>query len=182
MKWKEKFSPARRRHKSQCSSDAADVSKTILDALQQSSDAFPPLKSVACAVSTIWDISVRVKSSKKEAKAVSKRCIKILEVLADSVPDPSSIPPEMLSSIEQFERLLNHITDVLRSLEKPTLLKSLIYLNRTESTLQAMQRQLDEVSQRFLIASSMRIEAKVSHTEEIVISDTRQSSAKLNRI
>lgn len=44
----------------------------------------------------------RAKHSKLDARDIVLRAKKILDVVADSVPDPSMIPPEMLKAIENF--------------------------------------------------------------------------------
>jgi hypothetical protein len=47
--------------------------------------------------------SQRVKRSKESAKRVVNRIVETLEVLADAVNDPASLPAPMLENIRQFQ-------------------------------------------------------------------------------
>ncbi|KAG6909995.1 hypothetical protein DXG01_013995 [Tephrocybe rancida] len=181
LKWlKRKFPPKRKKlYIKKYSSSAADVARTSLLALKESSDAFPPLKSVTCAVSALWDISDRVKFLKEQTRELTIRCIKVLEDLADCVPDPASIPPDILSRIKQFEQLVMEIIEVIKPLQKRSSMAWLLHLNREEGVLRTMSQRLDEARQQFIFTSSIRVETKLSHTEEKIISSMSQTSHQL---
>ncbi|KAJ7575954.1 hypothetical protein C8J56DRAFT_900562 [Mycena floridula] len=156
LKWKKRL-------KDCCPTSAttADVSRTTLIALKESSDAFPPLKS-------------RLKSCKSEARALANRCKDVLEHLADAVqPDPANIPPTLMRDLSRFQLLLD---DILASTEKmarqPTGtfrvlkgLKGLKRLNRDESELGQFHRCLDEAGQAFVVATTARVEVSVTRIE-----------------
>ncbi|KAG6909983.1 hypothetical protein DXG01_013983 [Tephrocybe rancida] len=84
------------------SSSISDVTRTSLLALVQSADAFPPLKSACGCVLTIWDTAERVRDSRNNAQALALRCFEILNVVADSVPNPSALSSEMKASLARF--------------------------------------------------------------------------------
>ncbi|KAJ7575958.1 hypothetical protein C8J56DRAFT_406128 [Mycena floridula] len=156
------------------SATTVDVSRTTLIALKESSDAFPPLKSVCGGVLAIWDTVERLKSCKSEARALANRCKDVLERLADAVqPDPANIPPTVMRDISRFQLLLD---DILASTEKmarqPTGtfrvlkgLKGLKRLNRDESELGQFHRCLDEAGQAFVVSTTARVEVSVTRIE-----------------
>ncbi|KAJ7055323.1 hypothetical protein C8F01DRAFT_1160178, partial [Mycena amicta] len=79
-----------------------DILWTSLTALRESSDAFPPLKSAVGGVVVLCNIAERAKHSKSDARDIALRTKKILDVVAEAVPDPTAISPAMLKSIERF--------------------------------------------------------------------------------
>ncbi|KAJ7575955.1 hypothetical protein C8J56DRAFT_1032203 [Mycena floridula] len=152
----------------------ADISRTSLVALKESSDAFPPLKSVCGGVLAIWDTVERLKSCKSEARALADRCKDILEHLADAVqPDPAHISPALMHDISRFQRLLDNIrasmeqiakmpTGTSRALKCLKGLKGLKRLNRDEAELKQSLRHLDEAVQSFLVAMAARAEVSMT--------------------
>ncbi|KAG6905940.1 hypothetical protein DXG01_016772 [Tephrocybe rancida] len=94
------------------SSSISDVTRTFLPALLQSADAFPPLKSACGSVLAILNTAEnavltvvntqRVRDSRTNAQALALCCYDILNVVADSVPDPSALSFEMKASLAKF--------------------------------------------------------------------------------
>ncbi|KAJ7138947.1 hypothetical protein C8R46DRAFT_1136582 [Mycena filopes] len=136
----------------------SDVLWTSLRALQESSDAFPPLKSAVGGVMALWDVAQRAKHSKADARGLALRAQEILEVIADAVPDPSTITPAMLLSIERFTILLDDSTHAVESIAFASSVSRVMHLNRNEQTLQHIQRRLDDAHADFLLASTVRLE------------------------
>ncbi|KAG6812286.1 hypothetical protein H0H92_003595 [Tricholoma furcatifolium] len=157
--------PDRWKQKSKWPSHALDISQTTLQALKESSDAIPLLKSVVGAVDQICLIAGRVKSSKKAAKALASQCFTILTDLSDSISDPYNIPPDMEASIKQLEIVLIEIIEAMKPLEKRN---GLLHLHRNEDELKNKSELLLEARERFKIASAIRIEEKVSRTDATV--------------
>ncbi|KAJ7575945.1 hypothetical protein C8J56DRAFT_1171798 [Mycena floridula] len=155
------------------SATTADISRTSLVALKESSDAFPPLKSVCGGVLAIWDTVERLRSSKSEARALACRCKDVLEHLADAVqPDPSNIRPALMRDISRFQRLLDDILDSTEQMVRRSTgtfrvikgLKDLKRLNRDESQLGQFNRRLDEAAQAF-VATTARVEVSTTRIE-----------------
>ncbi|KAJ7193974.1 hypothetical protein GGX14DRAFT_477109 [Mycena pura] len=137
-----------------------DLLSTSLLALKESADAFPPLKSAVGGVIAVWDIAQRAKHSKSDAHDIALRTRVILDVLADAVPDPASIPAPMLRSIERFTILLD---DIRRSMEAIALtggVSRIVHFNRNERVLQDIKARLDDAYRDFLAASALRVEAQ----------------------
>jgi len=106
----------------------------------------------------LWNTVERVKTSKKKAKALSRRAYEVLEALADAVPDPSNISPSMLMSIQRFDDVLIEACDAVAPLTKR---RRLLSLNRDEETLELLNRRLDESFQTFTIAGLTRVETRL---------------------
>ncbi|KAJ7480289.1 hypothetical protein B0H11DRAFT_2280606 [Mycena galericulata] len=65
-----------------------DVLRTSLLALEESARAFPPLKSPVAGVVPVWEIAERAKHCKSDACDIALRTQEILDVVAETVPDP----------------------------------------------------------------------------------------------
>ncbi|KAJ7779007.1 hypothetical protein B0H16DRAFT_802385 [Mycena metata] len=137
-----------------------DIISTSLVALKESADAFPPLKSAVGGVLAVWDVAQRAKHSKADAHAIALRTQTILDMMADALPDPSAIPPAMLSSIERFTLLLDEICTSMEVLTRSSGVFRLANLNCNERLLQEIKDQLDEAYRDFQVASTLRIEAQ----------------------
>ncbi|KAJ6632306.1 hypothetical protein B0H10DRAFT_2206678 [Mycena sp. CBHHK59/15] len=135
-----------------------DVLWTSLIALQESADAFPPLKSAVGGVIALWDIAKRAKYSKSDAQDIARRTKTILDVIADAVPDGSNIPPRMLESIERFTMLLDDIQCRMETIVLSSRISHVVHLNKNERALQGIRTQLDEAYRDFRVASSLRLE------------------------
>ncbi|KAJ7918532.1 hypothetical protein B0H13DRAFT_2321279 [Mycena leptocephala] len=151
-----KFGPAR----SNLKSALPDVLWTSLRALNESSDAFPILKSAVGAVVSICDIAQRAKHSKSDACDIALRTKEILDVVADAVPDPLAISPPMLQSIMRFTNLLDEIRPRLEAIALTTVILRVVYLNRNEHTLQDIKAQLDDAYRDLVAASTLRVEVQ----------------------
>jgi len=135
-----------------------DLLSTSLLALKESADPFPPLKGVVGGVLALWDIAERVKHSKSDACAVALRAKDILDVIAEAVPDGSTIPEPMLRRIERFTSLLHDIRRLLAEIEHSGLFSRVVRLNLNEHALQGFKAQLDEAYRDFQFASMLRVE------------------------
>ncbi|KAJ7106226.1 hypothetical protein C8R44DRAFT_858312 [Mycena epipterygia] len=166
---------ARNRFRNSTATEGAkchDLLYTSLTALRASSDAFPPLKSVVGAVTSVLEISQRVTHSKKDARQLARRTVEILEALADAIPDPAAIPDPMLASIKRFERTLEDIKTEMCLLMKRGRMWRLRHLNRSEGALLNFNRRLDDASREFTIGAAVRGEALTHqvHTQLLNVS------------
>ncbi|KAJ7874881.1 hypothetical protein B0H13DRAFT_2057247 [Mycena leptocephala] len=137
-----------------------DILSTSLFALKESADAFPPLKSAVGGVLAVWDIAQRAKHSKSDACEIALRTEKILNVIADAVPDGSAIPPPLLLSIERFTVLLDSIRCSMEDIAFSGRLNRLFHLRRNECELQTIKTQLDDAYRDLLAASVLRGEVQ----------------------
>ncbi|KAJ7055327.1 hypothetical protein C8F01DRAFT_1160198 [Mycena amicta] len=137
-----------------------DILWTSLTALQQSSDAFPPLKSAVGGVVALCTIAERAKHSKSDARDIALRTKEFLDVVAEAVPDPTAISPSMLKSIERFTVLLTEIRHRLEPIVRASSVSRIVRLNRNERTLAGIKAQLDDAYRDLVAASALRVEVQ----------------------
>ncbi|KAJ7763043.1 hypothetical protein B0H16DRAFT_506330 [Mycena metata] len=128
-----------------------DILSTFLVALQQSADAFPPLKSAVGGVLAVVDITQRAKHCKSDAQHIARRANEILDLIADAVPDGSAIPPPMELRIERFTTLLNETHATMKAVALTSRFSRFTHLNRNEAVLQGIKLQLDDAYRDFLV-------------------------------
>ncbi|KAJ7683470.1 hypothetical protein B0H17DRAFT_1333306 [Mycena rosella] len=138
-----------------------DLLCTSLTALRTSADAFPPLKGVVGAVTSVLEISQRVTHSKKDAEELARHAVTILEMLADVIGEShsTSIPGPMLASIRRFQGTLEEIQETMNRLGNHSRIWRLTHLNRNEGALRKFHKRLDDAFQEFTIGSAIRSEA-----------------------
>ncbi|KAJ7916874.1 hypothetical protein B0H13DRAFT_1996782, partial [Mycena leptocephala] len=137
-----------------------DILSTSLFALKESADAFPPLKGAVGGVLAVWDVAQRAKHSKSDACEIALRTEKILNVIADAVPDGSAISPPLLHSIERFTVLLDSIRRSMEGIAFSGKLDRFVHLRRNEHALQTIKTQLDDAYRDLLAASVLRGEVQ----------------------
>ncbi|KAJ7575941.1 hypothetical protein C8J56DRAFT_900547 [Mycena floridula] len=154
---KRRWERFKQRLKDICST-TADILRTSLVALKDSSDACPPLKSACSGLLVIWDTVEQVKSSKDDGPALANQCTAVLKHLADAgQADPANISAALKLHIEEFERLLADILCFTKQMAKRRtgtfrFFKSFKRLNRDEAELRQFQRRLDKAAQGFKVA------------------------------
>ncbi|KAG6894120.1 hypothetical protein C0992_007437, partial [Termitomyces sp. T32_za158] len=145
---------------SECTSD---VMKTTLVVLSQSADPFPLLKTACNSVLAIWEIAEvlpqdlcvhtcrsnfmdlkRIKSCRRDAQDLARRSCDILNLIAESVKDPSAMSSGIQASIAKFNNLLEDIEAYLNVIQQRSLFKRLTHLIRQEDSLNAFKQRLDE--------------------------------------
>ncbi|KAJ7751467.1 hypothetical protein B0H14DRAFT_433864 [Mycena olivaceomarginata] len=138
----------------------SDLFSTALLALKESADAFPPLKSAVGGVLVVTDIAQRAKHSKADALDIAHRTEGILNVIADAVPDPSTISTPMLQSIERFTMLLDEISGAMEAIALCGRISRVVHLNRNERAMRDIKVRLDNAYHDFVAAVALRVEAQ----------------------
>ncbi|KAK7051933.1 hypothetical protein R3P38DRAFT_3255180 [Favolaschia claudopus] len=162
LSWRSQTPPARAKSKLKPNA-LPDILWTSLLALKESSDAFPPLKSVVAAAVAICTIAERTKHSQENARTLALRVKDILDVLADAVSvecEVREVPASMLTSIAGFARLLGEIRDFLDNISNASKMSRLLHLNRNEMLLFGFEAHLDDAYRDFLAASALRLEVQ----------------------
>ncbi|KAJ7461222.1 hypothetical protein FB451DRAFT_1371445 [Mycena latifolia] len=182
---RKKPSPTHNPHSTNTRNALSDVLWTSLLALEQSADAFPPLKSAVGGVKALCDIAERAKHSKADAHDIALRTKAILDVIAEAVPDGSAIPLPMLESIERFTVLLEEIRGSIETIALTGVKSRLLHLNRNEGTIKAIKERLDDAYRDFVAACMLRVEVQQSSTHIAVAkvsSDTALISAQVSDV
>ncbi|KAJ7877830.1 hypothetical protein B0H13DRAFT_2668241 [Mycena leptocephala] len=161
-------------------SSSHDILFLTLLALKESADAFPPLKRVMSGVTALFVISERAKHCKSDARDIFLRTMTIIDVIADSIPDGSAIPPPLLISIERFTVLLDEIRGSMKVIALSSGVSRIVHLNRNERILQDIKTKLDEGYRDLVAASSLRVETQpaVQQTQTLFNISTAQTSTR----
>ncbi|KAG5650632.1 hypothetical protein H0H81_011529 [Sphagnurus paluster] len=117
------------------SATGADVFRTCLSALKKSSDAFPPLKSAAGAILSVWDVAERANRHRKKARRLASQCSDMLQSL------PSTSLHQQHCDI--CKRMPSKIKGVLQN------------INAALEKLDGLERQLEEAYQAFQLVSTV---------------------------
>ncbi|KAF8510704.1 hypothetical protein JB92DRAFT_429976 [Gautieria morchelliformis] len=148
-----------------------------LRALRDSSDAFPPLKSVTGGLLHLIELSETVKGNREGCHALAMRAREILLVLDDVVPNPTKIPPEVLDRISDFTRSLEPIEEYMKSLQRRKWLNRVIHHRKDQDKITELKQNLDRAFQEFQMTSSIVLQNKVIKlAEDITALGTRLHS------
>jgi len=133
-----------------------------LTALKESADAFPPLKGAVGAVVHIRDLRLKVKSNQDEFNKLVSRVEMILEKVADAVPDPTKIPPDLQGRIEEFTTVVAHIGHLMESRSRRKALRRLLSHKEDEEIISDIHRRLDNLESGFTNVSVIKLEIAVA--------------------
>ncbi|KAF8480661.1 hypothetical protein JB92DRAFT_1756380 [Gautieria morchelliformis] len=137
-----------------------------LTALRDSSDAFPPLKSVTGGLLHLIELSETAKGNREGCRALAMRAKEILLVLDDVVPNPTKIPPDVLDRISDFTRSLEPIEAYMKSLQGRKWLDRVIHHRKDQDKITELKQNLDRAFQEFQMTSSIVLQSNVIELDE----------------
>ncbi|KAJ7348163.1 hypothetical protein DFH08DRAFT_158074 [Mycena albidolilacea] len=144
------FSRMRRVRSTRITSNAFAATKVTLKAIQASTDAFPPLKSVVSAVIVVLELSQQVKSNKKECDHIAKRSTQLVQDILRQTKDfDVALPAEVEESVVQIEELFEDIEKFFKELKKENFLERIARQDRNKSQVDEYGRLLDEAMLHF---------------------------------
>ncbi|KAJ7799527.1 hypothetical protein B0H13DRAFT_2166062 [Mycena leptocephala] len=148
----------RRTRSTRITSDAFDVTKVTLKAIQASTDAFAPLKSVVSAVLVILDGIEKVRSNKKGCEHIAERSAQLVQDIWRQTKDfDVALPAEVEKSVVQIEKLFKEIKEFFERLKKENLLERIARQDRNKSQVEEYGRLLDEAMWHFSINLELSI-------------------------
>ncbi|KAJ6458543.1 hypothetical protein C8R45DRAFT_1031880 [Mycena sanguinolenta] len=132
--------------------DALDAAKVALQAIQASTDAFPPLKSVVSAALVLVGMSERIKSNKAECERLAERAAQLVQDIWRQTKDFNvELPAEVERSVVEIETLFRKIKNFFNGLEKEKIWQRLARQDRHKSQVEEYGRLLDEAISLFSI-------------------------------
>ncbi|KAJ6469947.1 hypothetical protein C8R45DRAFT_426819 [Mycena sanguinolenta] len=133
-------------------SDAFDATKMALKAIQASTDAFPPLKSVVSAALVLVEMIERIKSNKAECQHLAERAAQIVQDIWRQTKDFNvELPAEVERSVIEIETLFLKLEKFFDALEKEKVWQRLVRQDRHNSQVEEYGRLLDEALWAFSI-------------------------------
>ncbi|KAJ7348174.1 hypothetical protein DFH08DRAFT_1001787 [Mycena albidolilacea] len=140
----------RRVRSTRVTSNAFAATKVTLKAIQASTDAFPPLKSVVSAVILVLELSQQVKSNKKECDHIAKRSTQLVQDILRQTKDFNvALPAEVEESVVQIEELFEEIEKFFKELKKENFLEQIARQDRNKSQVEEYGRLMDEAMLHF---------------------------------
>ncbi|KAJ6467275.1 hypothetical protein C8R45DRAFT_1219091 [Mycena sanguinolenta] len=133
--------------------DALDAAKVALQAIQASTDAFPPLKSVVSAALVLVEMTEKITSNKAECERLAERAAQIVQDIWRQTKDFNvELPAEVERSVAEIETLLQKIKTFFNGLEKEKLWQRLARQDRHKSQIEEYGQLLDEAISSFSIS------------------------------
>ncbi|KAJ7919875.1 hypothetical protein B0H13DRAFT_1987729 [Mycena leptocephala] len=158
------FTGLRRTRSTRIASDAFDATKVTLKAIQASTDAFAPLKSVVSAVLVILEGIEKVRSNKKGCEHIAERSAQLVQDIWRQTKDfDVALPAEVEKSVVQIEKLFKQIKKFFEGLKKEKLLERIARQDRNKSQVEEYGRLLDEAMSHFSVRVSHNV-TKYQHT------------------
>ncbi|KAJ6548865.1 hypothetical protein B0H19DRAFT_1265656 [Mycena capillaripes] len=134
------------------------ATKLALHAIQASTDAFPPLKSVVSAVIVILELSERAKSNKKGCERIAHRSAQLVQDIWRQTKDfDVALPVEVERSVAEIETLFNEIEKFFNEFEKEKPWQRFARQDRDKSQVEEYGRLLDEAMLHFSINLELSI-------------------------
>ncbi|KAJ7812308.1 hypothetical protein B0H14DRAFT_3879711 [Mycena olivaceomarginata] len=131
-------------------SDALSATRLTLNAIQASTDTFPPLKSSVNVVLVIMDLSQRAKSNKKGCEHIANRSAQLVQDIWRQTKDFGVVLPEEVErSVVDIENLFKEIESFLGGLETEKAWKRFVRQDLHKSQVAEYERLLDEAMMMF---------------------------------
>ncbi|THU85839.1 hypothetical protein K435DRAFT_783133 [Dendrothele bispora CBS 962.96] len=134
------------RHSNSRSAASSPSYSDRLTSLTQSAEHYPHLKALADIVNILYSNVNRSNSSKKQ-QAFGWRSIEILEAVAEAIPDPSQISPDMCMEI-------SHLTTLFRDINR--YFDLLMHTSTPPTQLGPLRSQLDAAYSKFVRGKETR--------------------------
>ncbi|KAJ7846367.1 hypothetical protein B0H14DRAFT_935791 [Mycena olivaceomarginata] len=131
-------------------SDALAATRLTLNAIQASTDIFPPLKSSASVVLVIMELSQRAKLNKKGCERIAKRSAQLVQDIWRQTKDFGVVLPEEVErSVVDIENLFKEIESFFGGLKTENVWERFARQDLHKSQVAEYARLLDEAMMEF---------------------------------
>ncbi|KAJ7805770.1 hypothetical protein B0H14DRAFT_1587328 [Mycena olivaceomarginata] len=149
---------SRRISSARITSDALAATRLTLNAIQASTDIFPPLKSAASVVLVIMELSQRAKLNKKGCEHIAERSAQLMQDIWRQTKDFGVVLPEEVErSVTKIENLFKEIESFFGGLETENAWERFVRQDLHKSQVAEYGRLLDEAMMRFSINLELSI-------------------------
>ncbi|KAJ7326294.1 hypothetical protein DFH08DRAFT_336425 [Mycena albidolilacea] len=153
-------------------SDALAVTRLTLNAIQASTDAFPPLKSSVSVVLVIMELSQKAKLNKKGCEHIAERSAQLVQDIWRQTKDFGVVLPEEVErSVTKIENLFKEIESFFGGIETENAWERFIRQDLHKSQVAEYGRLLDEAMMHF----SFNLELSIHrlHMESVAADEKR---------
>ncbi|KAJ7064606.1 hypothetical protein C8F01DRAFT_1229163 [Mycena amicta] len=173
-------STMRRSRSARIRSDVVAAARLTLNAVQASTDVFPPVKSAVSAVIVLLEMSERIKSNRKGCERIAQRSAQLVQDLWRQIKDfDVELPAEVKTSVVEIENLFRQIQFFFDELRGENMWQRLARQERNNSQIAEYGKLLDEA----ISDLSMNLELAVLrlHMESAAANEKRHiESAAVN--
>ncbi|KAJ7227440.1 hypothetical protein GGX14DRAFT_629936 [Mycena pura] len=139
-------------------SDALAATTVTLKAIQASTDACTPLKSVVSAVIVLLELSEKIRSNKKGCEHIAKRSAKLVQdIWAQTKDFDVALPAEVEQSIVEIKKLCKEIETFFTELKKENAWERFARQDRNKKQVEEYGRLLDEAMLHFSVNLELSI-------------------------
>ncbi|KAJ7217457.1 hypothetical protein C8J57DRAFT_1598650 [Mycena rebaudengoi] len=140
-----------------------DAIVLLLNGLKESTDIFPPLKSMIGGVLAVLNIAQRVAEIDENAQMLAWRVITILNIIYNAIgeTDSETLSSSLLQQMVDFEHLLNEMHHAMSQIQRWSRMRRLLHLHRAEDDLQRFNSRLDATTQALTLGAVTRVEVAV---------------------
>ncbi|KAI0319549.1 hypothetical protein OF83DRAFT_1082190 [Amylostereum chailletii] len=140
-----------------------------LEALKESSDAFPPLKSAVCGIMFIVNHAKKSKANKAAVEGIYRRIDEIQDSLVRAVPDVGDLSPAQQRAIEAFDGAVQLVCKEMESMFKQGRLSRFVRAGKHNDKLGEFARRLGDADATFTSSPErtllQSIDVKANHVE-----------------
>jgi len=139
-----------------------------LRAIRDSSEVFPPLKSVVAAVVTIWEMSRKVKSNKKDCMQLASRLTEIVHDLLRQTKDyGDQLPLEAQHSIAQIELILHDVGCFMKQLGHQGFFRRYARQDDNRDQIMKYEKSLDEALLMFGVSMQISMHRRLAALDNV---------------
>ncbi|KAJ7064620.1 hypothetical protein C8F01DRAFT_1249666 [Mycena amicta] len=145
----------RRSRSTKIRSDVVAAARLTLDAVQATTDVFPPVKSAVSAVIVLLEMSETIKSNRKGCERIAQRSAQLVQDLWRQIKDfDVELPAEVKGSVVEIENLFQRIQFFFDELHEENILQQWARQKRSKSKIDEYEKLLDQAISDFSVRSS----------------------------
>ncbi|KAJ7055715.1 hypothetical protein C8F01DRAFT_1373246 [Mycena amicta] len=162
----------RRSRSTRVHSDVVAATKLTLNAVQASTDVFPPVKSAVSAVIVLLEMSERIKSNRKGCERIVQRSAQLVQDLWRQIKDfDVELPEEVKGSVVEIKNLFQRIQFFFNKLRGENIWQRLARQERNNSQIAEYGKLLDEAISDF--SYNLQLSVHRLHVESAAASEKR---------
>ncbi|KAJ7055678.1 hypothetical protein C8F01DRAFT_1234215 [Mycena amicta] len=165
-------STMRRSRSTRIRSDVVAAARLTLNAVQSSTDVFPPVKSAVSAVIVLLEMSERIKSNRKGCERIAQRSAQLVQDLWRQIKDfDVELPAEVKTSVVEIENLFQKIQIFFDELQGENIWQRLARQERNNSQIAEFGRLLNEAI--WDLSINLQLGAHRLHVEFVAADEKR---------
>ncbi|KAJ7064702.1 hypothetical protein C8F01DRAFT_1127757, partial [Mycena amicta] len=165
----------RRSSSTRIRSDVVAAARLTLDAVQATTDVFPPVKSAVSTVIVLLEMSERIKSNGKGCERIAQRSAQLVQDLWRQIKDfDVELPAEVKGSVVEIEKLFERIQIFFDELRGENILQQWARQKRSKSKIDEYEKLLDQAISDF--SYNLQLSVHRLHMESATANEKRHGA------